>query len=257
MNIVGSGRRSVFWTLLLGPCFLISVLLCVACVPVAAPGHVMVRAKLRPGESAIAFKRDQDNCDSIAHGYSRLYAECMQMRGYEVAIFAPDGKQLDVSQLPYPRQLSTPAMPPNAGQAMSPDSSVSQTPAMPTPLQQPAAPAIQAGPANLDQWLTPEQKTRFEFDFAKTFIKALLKCRNVEKKVSCATKIVFTGEFSDMKEVFCTVPQFRDLVQREVNAAEDKTLPAAALPYVHISDTIKQEAADGLCKKNLLAAPIN
>ncbi|TCG08859.1 hypothetical protein BZM27_09415 [Paraburkholderia steynii] len=150
-----------------------------ACVPVAQPGHVMVRTKRKPGESEWAFKSDRDACDSTSRGYSRLYGECMQARGYEVVVTDPQGRQVPLAD------LALPAPPPTVVvvQPPAPPLVNSAPPPVTIPPAVPAAPrAVLVGPDALSQWLTPEQKKKYVEHFAINVVKTAALCSGAKKK---------------------------------------------------------------------------
>ncbi|TCG08858.1 hypothetical protein BZM27_09410 [Paraburkholderia steynii] len=80
--------------------------------------------------------------------------------------------------------------------------------------------------------------------------------RGEEKKLKCAARKMFSGEYKDLKDVFCTVPQFRDLIQTDVNA-EAVRVTGSANPLV--TDELKQEVYVGVCDPNAVetATPQN
>jgi len=77
------------------------------------------------GSTTLTILRDKQDCDRYSRFDARLFAQCMETRGYAVAVYGPDNKRTTIEKLYTPKSAAeTEAQPPlivRAPQADFPD----------------------------------------------------------------------------------------------------------------------------------------
>jgi Sel1 repeat len=78
-----------------------------ACAPTPGPGQVATRVIPPPGKNQFLVENDEAACMRISNLDVRIYAACMQQRGYYVQMVGPGGVPMSVAQLSYPSRTTT------------------------------------------------------------------------------------------------------------------------------------------------------
>lgn len=96
-------------------------------------------AEVPAGSTTLSILKDKQDCDSYSHFDARLFAQCMERRGYSVVVYGADHQRTTIQELYAPKGSTTVAAAPPSTPAVPQNSAVNSL--------QNATPPAQALPA--------------------------------------------------------------------------------------------------------------
>ncbi|CAD6529240.1 hypothetical protein LMG27952_02277 [Paraburkholderia hiiakae] len=225
-----------------------------AAVPKEHTGPISVDITAVPaGSTTLTILKDKQDCDAYSHFDARLFAQCMEKRGYAVAVYGPDHQRTTIEELyaPHPAPSVTAPAPVTAPAATAPAAQSVSVPPAPSDTTPPSV-------TTLPPMLTEQERSTLVSNMVGAALGALAECgpeliptdedksaqdgkgKNVSRFMSCELGFALKQVGHDTGKLFCNSPRFDHALVVRLNMG-------LTVVKLHVSDDDLARVKPGAC----------